>query len=68
MSKITCMMSVSLDGYMEGPDHDLEWQTVDDELHWHFNDELRDAGAFLEGRVTYELMAAFWPSAAACWC
>ena len=29
----------------------------------HFNDELRDAGAFLDGRVTYELMAAAWPTA-----
>jgi dihydrofolate reductase len=57
------MMSVSLDSYMEGPDHDLDWQIVDDELHQHFNDELRDAGAFLEGRVTYELMAGFWPTA-----
>src|SRR5215831_8383325 len=63
MPKIIWMMSVSLDGYMEGPDHDLGWQTVDEELHQHFNDELRTAGAFLEGRVTYELMEAFWPTA-----
>jgi dihydrofolate reductase len=48
---------------MEGPDHDLGWQIVDEELHQHFNDELRTAGAFLEGRVTYELMEAFWPTA-----
>jgi dihydrofolate reductase len=63
MHKIIWMMSVSLDGYMEGPNHDLDWQTVDDELHQHFNDELRAAGAFLEGRRTYELMAGFWPTA-----
>jgi dihydrofolate reductase len=63
VSQIICMMSVSLDGYMEGPNHDLDWQIVDDELHQHFNDELRDAGAFLDGRVTYELMAGFWPTA-----
>ncbi|MGZ4626966.1 MAG: dihydrofolate reductase family protein, partial [Kineosporiaceae bacterium] len=34
-------MSVSLDGFIEGPDHRIEWHRVDDELHQHFNDELR---------------------------
>jgi dihydrofolate reductase len=63
MPKIIWMMSVSLDGYMEGPEHDLDWQIVDDELHQHFNDELRTMAAFCEGRVTYELMARFWPTA-----
>ena len=56
------MMSVSLDGFFEGPDRDLSWQLVDEELHGHFNDWLRTAGGFLDGRVTYELMAGFWPA------
>jgi hypothetical protein len=33
------MMSVSLDGFMEGPDRELDWQLVDDELHSHFNEQ-----------------------------
>ena len=57
------MMSVSLDGFMEGPNHELDWQLVDDELHWHFNEQLTTMGAFLDGRVTYELMAGYWPTA-----
>jgi len=57
------MISVSVDGYMEGPNRELDWHLVDDELHRHFNEELSTAGAFLEGRVTYELMAEFWPTA-----
>jgi dihydrofolate reductase len=61
--KVVVMMSVSLDGYMEGPGHDLSWHLVDDELHAHFNEVLRAAGAFLEGRVTHELMAGYWPTA-----
>jgi dihydrofolate reductase len=36
---------------------------VDDELHRHFNEQLGSMGAFLDGRVTYELMAGFWPTA-----
>jgi dihydrofolate reductase len=61
--KIVLMMSVSVDGYMQGPDRDIGWHLVDDELHSHVNAVLREMGAFLEGRVTYELMAGFWPTA-----
>jgi dihydrofolate reductase len=61
--KIVLMMSVSLDGFIEGPNRELDWHMVDDELHGHFNDELARMGAFLNGRVTYELMAGFWPTA-----
>ena len=57
------MMSVSLDGYFEGPDHSLDWQIVDEELHSHFNEWLATAGMFLDGRVTHDLMSGYWPTA-----
>jgi dihydrofolate reductase len=63
MRKIALMLSVSLDGFFEGPNGELDWQLVDDELHEHFNEVLGAMGAFLSGRVTYELMAGFWPTA-----
>jgi dihydrofolate reductase len=63
MRKIILMMSVSLDGFIEGPHRELDWHMVDDELHNHFNEQLSAMGAFLSGRVTYELMAGFWPTA-----
>jgi dihydrofolate reductase len=63
MRKIILMMSVSLDGFIEGPDRELDWHMVDDELHTHFNEQLSAMGAFLSGRVTHELMAGFWPTA-----
>jgi dihydrofolate reductase len=63
MRKIILMMSVSLDGFIERPDRRIDWHLVDDELHSHFNGQLREMGAFLNGRVTYELMAGFWPTA-----
>ncbi|MEE1755779.1 dihydrofolate reductase family protein [Streptomyces sp. SP18CS02] len=63
MRKIVVMMSVSLDGFFEGPDRRIDWHLVDDELHRHFNEECGSMGAFLEGRVTHELMADFWPTA-----
>ena len=63
MGKLIFWLGVSVDGFFEGPDHDIGWHLVDDELHAYFNDEVRKLGAILEGRVTYELMADFWPTA-----
>jgi dihydrofolate reductase len=48
---------------MEGPDRDISWHLVDEELHQHMNDVVGAMGAILSGRVTHELLAAFWPTA-----
>jgi dihydrofolate reductase len=61
--RIVVMLSVSLDGFFAGPDGELDWHRVDDEVHTHFNEVLGAMSAFLDGRVTYELMAGFWPTA-----
>ncbi len=63
MRSIVLHMMVSLDGFFEGPDGDLSWHRVDEELHDFFNRQLATNSAFLEGRVTYELMEAYWPAA-----
>jgi dihydrofolate reductase len=63
MRKIVLHMTVSLDGFFEGPDHDIGWHLVDDELHTYVNEHLAPMSAFLEGRVSYELMEGFWPTA-----
>lgn len=63
MRKIVMVMQVSLDGFFEGPDRDISWHMVDEELHRHMNEKLAPMGAFLEGRVTYELMEGYWPTA-----
>jgi dihydrofolate reductase len=63
MGKLVLQMGLSLDGFMEGPDHDISWHMVDEELHTYMNDYLRGVGAFLQGRVTHELMVDYWPNA-----
>ncbi|MFG2572591.1 dihydrofolate reductase family protein [Streptomyces sp. NPDC048481] len=63
MPKIVLMMSTSLDGYIEGPDRDISWHRVDEELHRHFNAYVRGLGGLLSGRTTHELMAGYWPTA-----
>ncbi len=63
MRKIVLWMSVSLDGYIEGRDRDISWHRVDEELHRHSNETAAAMGGMLHGRVMYELMAAYWPTA-----
>jgi dihydrofolate reductase len=63
MGKLVYSMNVSLDGYIETPDHGLDWTNVDEELHTWFGDRAREADAFLYGRRLYEVMAAYWPTA-----
>ncbi|MFE2563642.1 dihydrofolate reductase family protein [Streptomyces mirabilis] len=63
MRRIVLMMSVSLDGFIEGPNREIDWHRVDAELHRHFNEEIGKFGGLLDGRVTHELMAGFWPTA-----
>src|SRR4029453_11967176 len=63
MRKIILMMSVSVDGFIEGPNREIDWHMVDDELHPPFNEQAAAMGGFLSGRVTHELMAGFWPTA-----
>lgn len=62
MGAVLLHSGISLDGFIEGPDADISWHRVDAALHQYMNDVLRPAGAFLEGRVTYQLMESVWPT------
>jgi dihydrofolate reductase len=63
VGKLIYLLNVSLDGFIETPDHSLDWSIVDDELHTWFNDQMRTLDATLYGRRLYEVMAAHWPTA-----
>jgi dihydrofolate reductase len=64
MGKLIYSLNVSLDGFIESVEHGLDWAVVDDELHSWFNEQSRSLDAELYGRRMYELMAAYWPTAA----
>jgi len=55
---------VTLDGFFEGPNKELDWQIVDGENKEYAIDLLSKVDALLFGRVTYQLMADYWPAAA----
>ncbi len=55
-------MMISLDGYFEGPNGDISWHNVDDEFNEQAIAMLDQTDTLLFGRVTYDLMAGYWPT------
>lgn len=62
MRKVTYSMSVSLDGYIVGPDGGFNWTAPSDEIFRFATDEVREAGVHLLGRRLYESML-YWETA-----
>jgi len=65
MRKLAVFNQVTLDGYFTGPNGDLSWaksDAHDAELDAFVEENARAAGVLLFGRVTYEMMAAYWPT------
>lgn len=58
-------MLISIDGYFEGPDREIDWHNVDDEFNQYAIGFLNSIDTLIFGRVTYELMAGYWPTEAA---
>lgn len=62
MRKVVLMMSVSVDGYVAGPHGHAGGLGEPDPLKRWKLDRIRRAGTHIMGRVTYEEMAAYWPT------
>jgi dihydrofolate reductase len=62
MSKVVYSMGVSLDGFIAGPDGEIDWTGPDEELHRFHNEQTRQLGAHLCGRGLYETML-YWETA-----
>lgn len=62
MRRVTYSMSVSLDGYIVGPDGDFDWTAPGDDVFRFWIDEIREVGVHLLGRRLYETML-YWETA-----
>ena len=62
MRKVLFFILTSLDGYFEGPNREIDWHNVDVEFNNFSIEQLHSVDILLFGRVTYEMMARFWPS------
>jgi dihydrofolate reductase len=56
MRKLIYSMGVSLDGFIAGPNGEIDWTAPDDELHRFHNEQTRELGTHLIGRGLYEDM------------
>jgi dihydrofolate reductase len=65
MRKVIQHMMVSLDGFIEGPNGEADWMgyPFDDGMYRYFEELLNSVDVLLFGRVAYEGMMAYWPSA-----
>lgn len=67
MRKIVSFVHVSLDGFVastkEG-EHSLGWISISEDLFRHVEQRIQQTDTALYGRVTYEMMESYWPTAA----
>jgi dihydrofolate reductase len=65
MPRLVVFNLMTLDGYIAGRAGDISWHNVDAEFHEYAKKMSNSGSTLLFGRVTYQLMASYWPSAQA---
>ena len=64
MRKLNVFNFVSLDGYYKDINNKTDWHSHDGEEEGNFSEEGAQSGSVtIFGRVTYQMMAGFWPTA-----
>jgi len=64
MRKIISFMHISLDGFVAGLNGEMDWIKVDEEIFDFVGKRISEGDTALYGRVTYEMMENYWPTAA----
>ena len=62
MRKLVLFMHTSLDGFVAGPNGELDWISYDEELERYAAELVSTVGSPLYGRVTYQMMESYWPT------
>ena len=57
-------MHTSLDGFVAGTNGEMDWINVDEEIFEYGEQRIREADTALYGRITYQMMEGYWPTAA----
>jgi dihydrofolate reductase len=63
MKKIISFMHISLDGFVAGPNGEMNWIKVNEEIFDYVGKRISESDTALYGRVTYQLMESYWPAA-----
>jgi dihydrofolate reductase len=64
MRKIISFMHISLDGFVAGPNGEMDWIKADEEIFDYVGKRISEGDTALYGRVTYQMMESYWPTAA----
>ncbi len=56
-------MHLSLDGFVAGPNGEMDWIKVDEEIFDYIGKRISETDTALYGRVTYQMMEGYWPTA-----
>ncbi len=63
MRNLVLFVHTSLDGFVAGPKGEMDWINVDNEIFDYAVRMINESDTALYGRVTYEMMEAYWPDA-----
>jgi dihydrofolate reductase len=63
MGKLVLFMHCSLDGFAAGVNGEMDWIHVDNEMFDFVGDRVDQTDTALYGRVTFEMMEGYWPTA-----
>ena len=61
MRKVILTMHMSLDGFIAGPNGELDWTAADEAVDNDLPELLSTADTALVGRVLYQGFAGYWP-------
>ena len=64
MRNIISFMHISLDGFVAGPNGEMDWIKADQEIFTYVGKRIGKGDTALYGRVTYQMMESYWPTAA----
>jgi dihydrofolate reductase len=62
MGQLSTFTFVTVNGLFEGPNHDLGWHVHGAEENAFAAEGLKSESTLLFGRVTYQMMASYWPT------
>jgi dihydrofolate reductase len=63
MRKLVFFMHTSLDGFVAGLNGEMDWISIGDTIFDFVATMTKKADSALYGRVTYEMMQSYWPTA-----
>lgn len=63
MRKIISFIHISLDGFVAGPNGEMDWIKIDEEIFDYVGKRINEGDTALYGRVTYQMMENYWPAA-----